>query len=195
MRRHVELRAERAGVHSPYDEQARKYASRYGFDWRLIVAQMYQESRFDPEARSFAGALGLMQVLPRTARQFGFSNLTNPEDGVHAGVRYLAWVRDRFDPRLPVDERNWLALAAYNAGWGHVADARRLARARGWDPDRWFGHLERAMLLLSRPEIARGTRFGYCRCSEPVRYVREIRNRYHAYVGIDVGDRVATAGS
>jgi membrane-bound lytic murein transglycosylase F len=167
---------------SPYDETTREYAERYGFDWRLVVAQMYQESRFDPEAESFAGAQGLMQVLPRTARFMGFEELKRPEDGIHAGIKYLDWVRNRFEPELPFHERMWFTLAAYNAGHGHVQDARRLARQKGWDGDRWFDNVEQAMLLLSKKQYARKARYGYVRGIEPVSYVRNIRQRYRAYV-------------
>jgi membrane-bound lytic murein transglycosylase F len=183
VRKFVEFRSDEEQI-SPYDDEARLYAGRYGFDWRLIVAQMHQESRFDPQARSFAGAQGLLQVLPRTAREMGFKSLSNSEAGVHAGVKYLAWLRDRFPPELPAAERNWLALASYNVGFGHVRDARRLAAERGWDRDRWFGNVEQAMLLKEQPEVFRHTRFGYARGSEPVRYVRAILDRYQAYVRI-----------
>jgi membrane-bound lytic murein transglycosylase F len=169
---------------SPYDELTRRYAEQYGFDWRLIVAQMYQESRFDPDARSFAGAQGLMQVLPRTAKSMGFSRVTGPEESIHAGVKYLDWVRNRFEPTLPFNERMWFSLAAYNAGHGHVADARRLARQQGLDGDRWFDNTEKAMLLLSKKPYASKARYGYVRGSEPVSYVRDIRQRYRAYVKI-----------
>lgn len=169
---------------SPYDEFARAYGERYGFDWRLLVAQMYEESRFDPEARSWMGARGLMQVLPRTAKEFGFADLDDPETGIHAGVRYLDWVRDRFPKRLTPGDRAWFALAGYNAGHGHVRDARRLARELGLDADRWFGSVEQAMLRLAEPEYARRARHGYVRGSEPVEYVRSIRQRYQAYTGL-----------
>lgn len=172
------------GQLSPYDDIARRYADRYGFDWRLIVAQMYQESRFDPQARSWMGARGLMQVLPRTAREFGFDDLENPETAIHAGVRYLDWVRERFPKSLPTGERAWFALASYNAGHGHVRDARRLARELGLNADRWFGNVEEAMLKLSEPEYARRARHGYVRGTEPVKYVRSIRQRFQAYTGL-----------
>jgi len=182
--RHQAERASQGGELSPYDAIVRRYAEQYGFDWRLIVALMYQESRFDPDAQSFAGARGLMQVLPRTAEQLGFEDdlAHDPETGIHAGIRYLAWVRDRFDDELPVRDRMWFTLAAYNAGFGHVNDARRIATEEGLNPNRWFGNVERAMLLLSRPQYARRARFGFCRCTEPVNYVREILNRYNAYL-------------
>ena len=179
---------------SPYDEITRKYAEEYGFDWLLITAQMYQESRFDPKAKSFAGARGLLQVMPRTARFMGFKKLNRPEDGIHAGVKYLDWVRNRFEPTLPFDERMWFTLAAYNAGHGHVEDARRLARQKGWDGDRWFGHAEKAMLLLSKEKYASKARYGYVRGIEPVSYVRNIRQRYRAYVEI-AGDKLSQSGA
>lgn len=182
IRHHVQFRATRSGQLSPYDEHARRYADRYGFDWRLIVAQMYQESRFDPNARSWAGALGLLQVLPRTARELGFTDLRDPATGIHAGVKYLAWLRDRFIVGPAEVENVWFGLAAYNAGYGHVADARQLAAEIGLDRDRWFGHVERAMFLLSKPEYYRRVRFGYVQGRQPVQYVREIQTRYDAYV-------------
>lgn len=170
------------GSLSPYDELARKYAKQYGFDWRLIVAQMYQESRFDPEAKSWAGARGLLQIMPRTARELGINHISKPEDGIRAGVKYLDWLRERFEPELPVQDRMWFVLASFNAGAGHVKDARRLAKQQGWQSNRWFGHVEKAMLLLSKRKYARKARHGFVRGIEPVNYVREIRNRYEAYV-------------
>lgn len=191
VRRHAEHRA-RDGVISRWDPLIQEYAQRYGFDWRLIAAQMYQESRFDPQAHSFAGARGLLQVLPRTAREFGFDDLHEPENGIHAGVRYLSWIRDRFDSGSDQKERTWLSLAAYNAGYGHVRDAQRIARSRGLDPDRWFGNVEKAMLLKENPEVYRQTRFGYARGREPVAYVRAIRDRYRAYVRVAAPVSAAT---
>lgn len=184
MRRHAEERAARNGRISRWDGEIRKAADRYGFDWRLIAAQMQQESRFDPSAVSFAGARGLLQILPRTAHQMGIDDLSDPEAGIRAGVSYLAWTRSQFPESLAADERIWFALAAYNVGTGHVQDARRIAEQEGLDPMRWFGHTERALLLKRKQEYANHSRFGYCRCSEPVRYVRAIRQRYHAYTRV-----------
>jgi len=184
IRTHIEFRASRTGELSPYDGLVQKYAEQFGFDWRLVVAQMYQESRFNPDARSWAGAVGLMQVLPRTAKSIGFHDVRTPDDGIHAGVKYLDWVRDRFDPELPVEDRMWFTLAAYNAGHGHVRDARRLARKLGLNPNRWFGNVEKAILLLSKRKYARQARHGYCRGAEPVKYVREIKRRYEAYLQV-----------
>lgn len=183
MARHQAFRVEPGKPVSPYDELVRELAQDTDFDWRLLIAQMYQESRFNPEARSFAGAVGLMQVLPRTARQFDIhGDLTDPETNIRAGLEFLQWLEHRFPARLPLDERIYFSLAAYNAGHGHVQDARRLARQLGKNPDLWFGHVEQAMLLLSKPEYASKARYGYVRGTEPVRYVREIRERYVGYL-------------
>jgi membrane-bound lytic murein transglycosylase F len=181
IRRHQEYRT-RSGQLSPYDHLVQRHAEANGLDWRLIISQMYQESEFDPRARSFAGAVGLLQVLPRTGEAMGFSDLEDPATNIEAGIRHLAWVRDRFEDDLPFWERTWFALAAYNAGHAHVFDARRIAAERGLDPDVWFDNVERAMLLLARAEYARQATHGYCRGSEPVQYVREIRSRYEAYL-------------
>ncbi len=170
------------GTLSPYDAMVKKYSQKYEFDWRLIVAQMYQESRFNPDAESWAGALGLLQVMPKTAKEMGLVNLKLPETGIEAGVKYLSWVRDRFEQELNVKDRMWFILAAYNAGQGHVKDARRLARKQGLNPNRWFDNVEKAMLLLSNKKYYQSARYGYVRGREPVNYVREIRSRYQAYL-------------
>jgi len=173
---------------SPYDAQVRKYADEYGFDWALIVAQMYQESRFDPKAESWAGARGLMQILPTTGALFGVQDLNGVDTSIQTGVRYLAWLQQRFEPELTVQDRMWFSLASYNAGLGHVRDARALARKMGWNPNRWFNNVERAMLLLSRRSFYQLSTYGYARGKETVDYVRQIRDRYNAYV------RLASAG-
>ena len=168
---------------SPYDELVQREAAKHHFDWRLIVAQMYQESRFNPRARSPAGAIGLMQLLPRTAKEFGVRKLRDPEQSVRAGVAYLAWLHSRLEPELTVKDRIWFALAAYNAGFGHVTDARKLASGRlGLDPDRWFDNVELAMRLLSKRAYYRNTTHGYVRGREVVNYVRQIRERYRSYL-------------
>jgi membrane-bound lytic murein transglycosylase F len=182
VRGHAEERAARSGQLSPFDELARRHAEQHGLDWRLVVAQMYQESRFDPRARSPAGALGLMQVLPRTGQELGIEDLHDPDAGHRAGVTYLRRLYDRFEGRVAERERIWFALAAYNAGYGHVRDGRRLAKQMGHDPDLWFQNVARSIPLLARREYHQNARFGYCRCGQAVRYVREIRTRYHAYL-------------
>ncbi|MYM64131.1 membrane-bound lytic murein transglycosylase MltF [Pseudomaricurvus sp. HS19] len=167
---------------SPYDDIVRPMAKQYGMDWRMVVAQMYQESKFNPKARSFAGARGLMQVMPRTARELGFSNLQEPQNGIAAGLAYMHWLEQRFPGDIDMQERLLFTLAAYNAGAGHVQDARRLAAQQGLDPNRWYDNVERAMLLLSRAEHYKKARFGYVRGREPVNYVKNIHDRYLNYL-------------
>ena len=169
---------------SPYDDLVRKYASSYGFDWRLVTAQMYQESKFNPKAKSPVGARGLMQLMPRTAKSMGVKDIVDPASSIRGGIRYLDWLRDRFEADLPISERIWFTLAAYNAGAGHVHDARRLAKRIGFDPNRWFGHTEEAMLLLAKKEHAKKARYGYINGWEPVNYVRDIRQRFEAYIDL-----------
>ena len=182
MHKHQAERVIPGAALSPYDDIIKPLAILNGMDWRLIVAQMYQESKFNPKAKSFAGALGLMQVMPRTAKGIGFSNLRIPENGIGAGITYMKWLEDRFPGELALQERIFFTLAAYNAGAGHVRDARRLSKELGKNPNRWFEHVEKAMLLLAKPEYYKRARFGYVRGSEPVNYVKSIRDRYLGYL-------------
>ncbi len=167
---------------SPYDSIVKPIAESNGMDWRLIVAQMYQESKFNPKAKSFAGAQGLMQVLPRTAKELGYTKLFQPDIGIKAGIGYLKWLQDRFPQNLDVDQRIYFTLAAYNAGTGHVRDAMQLAKQLGHNPHIWFGNVELAMLKLSDPKYYKKARFGYVRGAEPVEYVKSIRDRYLGYL-------------
>ena len=167
---------------SPYDEIVKPLAESYGMDWRLVISQMYQESKFNPKAKSFAGAKGLMQVMPRTAKEFGFKDLNQPQVGIEAGITYMNWIEQRFPGDIEFQERIFFMLAAYNAGVGHVRDARRLASQLGKDPNKWFDNVENAMLLLSKPSYYKKARFGYVRGSEPVNYVKSIYERYLGYL-------------
>ena len=178
------MRVDLSGQLSPYDDLTKKYASQYGLDWRLITAQMYQESKFDPKAVSWVGAQGLMQVMPSTGEQLGFIDLHEPAVGIHAGVKYMYQLINRFDHKLPMEERLRFALASYNVGYGHVLDARRLAREMRWDSNRWFGNVEKAMRLLSQPEYYERARYGFCRGGQPVHYVENIQRFYDAYVEV-----------
>ena len=123
-------------------------------------------------------------MMPRTAKELGFDQLSVPEKGIAAGVAYMAWLQKRFPGDLDVQERIYFTLAAYNAGTEHVRDARRLARRLGKDPNRWFGEVEQAMLLLAKPEYYKKARYGYVRGREPVNYVKAIRDRYLAYLSV-----------
>jgi membrane-bound lytic murein transglycosylase F len=172
------------GSISPYDDLFKKYGAMYGIDWRLLAAQAYQESRFDPKAKSWVGAKGLFQVMPATGAELGFTDLEDPEQSVHAGAKYMAKLVDSFDPKIPFKHRVRMALASYNAGKGHVLDAQQLAEDRGMTRGKWFKNVEQTMLALEDPKVHRKARHGYCRGSEPVKYVSEIQSRYDNYVRI-----------
>ncbi len=175
-------RSDEAGRISPYDAIARKHAARYELDWRLLVAMMQEESGFDPDGESAMGAVGLMQLLPSTAEALGIADPTDPDDSVAGGAKYLRRLIDQLDPKLPLASRVRFALASYNVGIAHVLDAKRLAARKGWRTDRWFGHVERAMRLLEEREYAAQARYGYCRGSECVRYVRNVEDRYRTFL-------------
>jgi peptidoglycan lytic transglycosylase F len=167
---------------SPYDAFTKKHARAYEFDWRLVTSQMYQESRFDPNTTSWVGAKGLMQLMPRTAQELKINDVVDPNNGILAGVMLMARYMSLFnDPGVKGKDRIRFALASYNCGPGHVQDARLLAKDMGLNPNKWFGEVEKVMLLLGKPEIAKKARYGYCRCDEPVKYVSKIQSRYDTY--------------
>ncbi|WP_078084231.1 transporter substrate-binding domain-containing protein [Microbulbifer mangrovi] len=171
---------------SPYDDLVKKAANKFEFDWLLVVAQMWQESSFNPEAESPVGAQGLLQVMPRTAEEMGYPPpLFDPKRGVNAGVKYMNWLRERFDAEVDQKNQLWFSLAAYNAGIGHVYDAQRLAEKLGLDRNVWFDNVEKAMLKLSEPRYFNKARYGYARGAEPVQYVRNISTLYRAYTEIN----------
>lgn len=147
-------------------------AGRHGFDWRMIAAQIYQESHFEPDARSHAGAHGLMQLTRRTARKMGVRDLFDPEENIRGGTRYLKKLYNFFD-RAEGEDRLFIALAAYNVGQGHVFDARNIARDRGLDPNRW-AVLSTTLPLLAKEAYHRHAKYGYCRGTQPVEYVSRI---------------------
>ncbi len=171
-----------AGRFSPYDELVRRYANYYGFDWRLILAMVFQESRFDPNAVSRSGARGLMQLQEVAARQVGIDDLFDPQSSIHGGVRYLDWVRRQFEPDLDIRDRTWFSLAAYNGGLTHVKAARELARRQGLDSRRWFGNVEAAIKVLADPQHDPEGRFQTLDADQVVTYVSKIRDYFRMYV-------------
>lgn len=173
------------GTISPYDEYVKKYADEYDFDWRLVVAQMFQESTFNPKAKSWVGARGLMQVMPDTGKQVGERNLFDPESSVRAGLKYLEWLHRKFEDKgISPENMMWFTLASYNAGLGHVYDAQDIAEEKGWDRKVWFNNVENAMLLLSDKKYYEKARYGYARGQEPYDYVRKIQERFRTYVAL-----------
>ena len=168
---------------SPYDSLLKEAASGLGWDWRLLASQVYQESRFDPNATAWTGARGLMQLMPATAAEVGVSDPSLPGESLEGGVRYLEQLGRAFE-RIPDSlQRIKFTLAAYNCGLGHVQDARRLAELRGLDPNTWDQHVDRMVLALSYPKNYNEdvVQYGYLRGVEPYRYVRQVFERYAHY--------------
>lgn len=176
---------------SPYDEIVKVNAEHHSFDWRLIVAQMYQESQFDPNAVSYSGAEGLMQLMPVTAEELGVDNVNDPKTNITAGVRYMKILRDQFEQELPLEDKTWFTLASYNAGFTRVKNARALTEEMGLDKNRWFGNVEKAMLRLAKPFTHEGELKRLCRCGQSVVYVRKIRSLYNNYVRLTETTQIA----
>lgn len=182
--RDPELRAdEHGGGLSPFDELFKKEAAAVQLDWRLLAALAHTESRFDAEAKSPWGAVGLMQVLPATAHEVGVKDLNTPADNIRAGARYFKRLLDMFAGE-GLEERQQIrfAIASYNVGYGHVRDARYLAELTGKDKNRWFGNVEQALLLKKQPKWHEKTKLGYCRADEPVHYVSRVQASYDIFV-------------
>jgi membrane-bound lytic murein transglycosylase F len=172
--------ASETGTLSAYDPLVRKYAEQHGFDWRLVAAQIYQESHFEPQRKSWVGAMGLFQIMPATAKGLGITDPTDPEQSIKGGLKYMQQLSDHYQDVPDPIERYRFALAAYNSGFGHVDDARKLARAAKQDASQWR-QVAPWLLKLSDKKIASKARFGFCRGSEPVDYVRHIDERYTGY--------------
>jgi membrane-bound lytic murein transglycosylase F len=167
-----------------WDELLQARGEEIGWDWRLLASLAYQESRFDPNERSWAGAAGLMQLMPETAARFGVRNLYDPESNITAGTRYLAWLDEVWEELIPeAEERIKFILASYNAGSGHVLDARRLALKYGSDPSLWEGNTAEFLLRKSERRYFNdpAVKHGYCRGREPYAYVTEVLERYRHY--------------
>ena len=174
------------GKISPYDDLIRRYSDSLHWDWRLLASLIYQESHFDPRAQSWAGAQGLMQIMPSIQKQFRVSDPFRPEDNIRGGVETLLWLNDFFTTRIEDEEvRLKFVLAAYNAGLGHLMDARKLAEKYGKDPNSWED-VSYYLELKSNPRyyLDPVVQYGYCRGSEPVQYVAQIMDRYEHYVNI-----------
>jgi membrane-bound lytic murein transglycosylase F len=170
-------------THLPRYQRLIKTASeKHGFDWRFIAAMIYQESHFDPQARSYTGVRGLMQVTQQTAEEMGIRNRMDPEQSISAGVGYLASLYDRFEDVDSDKNRLLLAVASYNVGYGHVRDAQKIAEQHDLDPDSWASLVE-TLPLLRMPEFYRETRFGYARGTEPIRYVENVMAYYEVLRG------------
>jgi len=156
----------------PWFEEA---AAESGFDWRLLAAIGYQESKYDPLATSHTGVRGLMMLTEDTARRVGVQDRLDPRDSILGGARYLRMVHSTVPERIPEPDRTWFAVAAYNVGFGHLEDARILTQRQGGNPDSW-NEVRRRLPLLAQERWYTQLRNGYARGWEPVRFVDNVTN-------------------
>ncbi len=172
------------GKLSVFDETIRKEAEAMGWDWRLVASIVYQESGFNPNVRSWAGAVGLMQLMPAASKQFKLVNAYDPVENIRAGMRVLQYLDGLWAKTIDDrDERLKFVLASYNVGVSHVIDARNLAKKYGKDPTKWDDNVETYLLLKTKPQYYRDpvASAGYCRCYGPVNYVKEVLGRFESY--------------
>lgn len=172
------------GQVSVYDNEIMRHSKIIDWDWRLVAALIYQESAFNLHIKSHMGAYGLMQLMPQNAKRFNITKESTPSDQIQAGVRILKQI-DKLLPKSisNKDERVKFILASYNAGIGHVYDARRLAVKYGKDPNIWTGNVDYFLLKKSEKKYYKDSvvKYGYCRGKEPYFYVRNILKRYNHY--------------
>ncbi|WP_436517924.1 transglycosylase SLT domain-containing protein [Ekhidna sp. To15] len=168
---------------SPYDSLIQDAADELGWDWLLLAAQIYRESKFDENAKSWAGAIGLMQVMPRTGREYDVRSLYDPTQNIYAGRKHLEWLQNQWADKIEnEDERLKFILASYNVGLGHLQDAVRLTEKYGGNVESW-DDVSGYLLKKSKSKYFNDpvVEYGYCRGSEPVAYVVQILDIYQNY--------------
>ena len=173
------------GQISVYDDLLKKHAESLGWDWRLLAAQVFKESKFKHDATSWAGARGLMQLMPETAERFGDSTLINdPIANLEMGTKYLKSLIKFWEAIPDSSQRIRFILASYNVGEGHLLDAQRLAKKHGKDRTVWDNNVDSFLVLKAYPQYYRDevVKNGYCRGSEPFMYVKEVLDIYQHYV-------------
>ena len=173
------------GMISEYDDLIKQYSKKIGWDWQLLASLVYQESHFSPTARSWAGANGFMQLVPATAKHYGLDTIdATAEQSLKAGTSYIVDLDNYWKKYVPdKEERIKFVLASYNAGLGHVVDARNLAGKYGKKQNVWDDNVESMVLQKSNPLIYNDplVKCGYCRGQETYLYVQEIMKRYKHY--------------
>ncbi len=168
---------------SKYDDIIKMNAAKIGWDWRLLASLIYQESQFNIEAKSWAGARGLMQMMPGTAKELGVNNILDPKDNIAGGSAYLKKLFDRFTDVTDTIQRTKFAMAAYNCGYSHVRDAQKLAEFKHLDPHSWDANVAEMVRALSFPKNYNldFIKFGYVNGNEPYAYINQIFERYNHY--------------
>jgi peptidoglycan lytic transglycosylase F len=171
------------GKISPYDELIKKYTDTINWDWRMLAAMIYRESKFNEKCTSWVGAKGLMQLMPKTAKHYGVENIFDPEQNIKGGVRFIQWLENYWHKNLSDKaDLNKFVLASYNVGHNHVRDAMRLADKYELNPEKW-SDVAYYLVRKSKAKYYHDpvVRFGYCRGIEPVQYVDDIHLMYTRY--------------
>lgn len=175
------------GAISPYDHLFKKYAKQINWDWQMLAAIAYLESRFDTSQVSPRGAAGLMQLMPRTAANFGLSrqNIHNAEMNIEAAVQYIKSLNLMFRRITDMNERIKFILAAYNSGPAHILDAMALAEKYGKNPHVWFENVEYYLAKKNDPDYYNDevVKYGFFRPNHTIRYVRDALNAFHRFTG------------
>lgn len=174
---------ETTGKIGKYDDIVKKYSANLGWDWRLVKALVYQESKFDENNKSWAGASGLMQLMPATAKELGVTDTNDPDQNIKAGISYLKTMYDYWEGIPDSIQRIKFAMASYNSGYSHVKDAQRLAKKYNKDTLNWDNGVDEFILKLSKSKYYNDpvVNFGYARGIEPYNYIIDIFNRYEEY--------------
>ena len=184
--RHIEKRL------PSYQNTFKQAAERYNFDWRLLAAMSYQESAWNAKAISPTGVRGLMMHTRATAREVGVKNRTNPEQSVTGGAAYLRKLVDRQPEHMEQEHKVWFSLAAYNAGYGHISDARKISKSKGRNPLNWH-QVKNDIELLQQPRWYKDTRFGYSlSANQALTYVENIRGYYDLLLWATMTDQPET---
>ncbi len=168
-----------------YEALIQGVADEYQMDWHMLAAIAYQESHWNPRARSPTGVRGMMMLTQNTAREMGDTNRLDSTQSLRGGARYFKKIKRLLPTDIPEPDRTWFALASYNIGRGHLEDARVITERQGGNPDLWVDVKER-LPLLQRSKYYRGTKHGYARGSEPVTYVKNIRHYYNILAWQDI---------
>lgn len=188
---------EEGGLISPFDETIKKYADKIQWDWKLLASLIYQESKFNPKAESWAGAKGIMQLMPATAEKYGINEDSDIEQQMAAGVKLLSKM-DQILRESVTDssERIKFVLASYNVGLGHVQDAQRLADKYGKRSDVWENHVDYFLLHKSETKYYKDevVKYGICRGKQPYTFVLEVLGRYEHYKNMEFAGKLKQPG-
>lgn len=179
-------RGVRTDIISPYDELIKQYASELGWDWRMLAAVVYQESKFSISSRSHRGATGLMQVMPQTAAYYGIEDLTDPEQNLIAGTNHLKRLQNLYNGSgMTPEERVRFTLAAYNAGEGRIKDCRTLAESRNLNKNEW-SEIVKVIPLMNDDSILENEniKLGKFKGTETIGYIENIMALYDAFCTI-----------